>query len=77
MSKEDENGYLAGYRLYYRRVQVSGVDLPSGEPFVDVVFDRFTKRYLMTGLESYTQYEITLYAFSVYGDGPKVVLLGG
>ncbi|XP_057292100.1 uncharacterized protein LOC130614680 isoform X2 [Hydractinia symbiolongicarpus] len=76
MSKENENGYLAGYRLYYRRVQVSGVDLPSGEPFVDVILDRFTKRYLMTGLESYTQYEITLYAFSVYGDGPKVVLLG-
>jgi len=41
-----------------------------------VDLDKFTFSYLITGLESYTEYEIHLYAFSQYGDGPPVVLKG-
>ena len=74
--KDLENGYLLGYRLFYKRYQEAGLDL-IGEKFVDVILDRFTLSYKMTGLQSYTKYEIHIYGYSAYGDGPNLIVYGG
>ena len=75
--KDDENGHLLGYRLFYKKILQAGIELVGEQKFVDVVMDRYTFSYEMTGLESYTKYEIYLYGYSAYGDGPTVVLYGG
>ena len=74
--KDLENGYLLGYRLFYKRYQEAGLDLV-GEEFVDVILDRFTLQYKMTGLQSYAKYEIYIYGYSIAGDGPTLIIYGG
>ena len=71
-----ENGYLLGYRLFYKRYQEAGLELV-GEEFIDVILDRFTFQYKMTGLQSYTKYEIYIYGYSAAGDGPTLIVYGG
>lgn len=75
LRKEDENGELGGYKFFYFITRISGVDVGQQE-IIAVTLDRFTHSYRITGLQSYTEYEVHLYAFSSYGDGPVVVLSG-
>ena len=55
----------------------SGVDVAGNQPKKIIQVDKFTHNYIIKGLESYSEYEVHLYAFSQYGDGPPIVLKGG
>lgn len=74
--KEDENGDLTGYKIFYFITRVAGVDVGQ-QKITFVTLDKYTLQYRMRGLQSYTEYEIHLYAYSRYGDGPTVILSGG
>uniref|UniRef100_A0A7M5X9R1 Fibronectin type-III domain-containing protein n=1 Tax=Clytia hemisphaerica TaxID=252671 RepID=A0A7M5X9R1_9CNID len=73
---EYHNGDLVGYRFFYFMVRQAGVELAGRQTKILIDVDKFTMSYLIGGLESYTEYEIHLYAYSRYGDGPPIVLKG-
>ena len=71
------NGDMVGYRLFYFMTSQSGVDIAGKQQKTLIQVDKFTNSYVIEGLESYSEYEVHLYAFSQYGDGPPIVLKGG
>ena len=74
---EFHNGDLSGYKFFYFMTSQSGVDVAGNQIKHLVQVDKFTHSYIINGLESYSEYEVHLYAFSRYGDGPPIVLKGG
>ena len=71
------NGDLSGYRVFYLPKRQAGLDVAGEQEILLKSVDKFTFNILLQDLESYTEYEIHLYAFSRYGDGPPIVLKGG
>ena len=76
LPEEFHNGDLVGYRFFYFMASQGGVDVAGNQRKIIIQVDKFTLSYVIEGLESYSQYEVQLYAFSKYGDGPPIVLTG-
>eukprot|EP00795_Rhopilema_esculentum_P012024 gene12024-2609_t len=70
ISDDDANGILLGYKIRYTLIKVSGQD-SVGERITKVIdLDRFTFLYKITGLQSYTTYEVSVSGYTGGGEGP-------
>ena len=70
ISDDDANGILLGYKIKYTITEVSGQDYV-GERITKVIdLDKFTFVYTITGLQSYTTYEVSVSGYTGGGEGP-------
>ena len=58
----DQNGIILSYTITYKA-------LPGGSPQTKVVFNAATRQSILTGLNKYTNYSITVFAATAKGDG--------
>ena len=58
----DQNGIILSYTITYKA-------LPGGNPRTKVVFNAETRQSILTGLNKYTNYSITVFAATAKGDG--------
>ena len=64
------NGILLGYKLRYTVSRISD-ELYIGAPITkEIKLDKFTFRYKITGLQSYTTYDISVAGYTDAGNGP-------
>lgn len=68
---ESQNGVLSGYRVRYQLVGPSEVGSDDGEPTEEPTVPATDEQVLLQRLEKWTQYHITVTAFTVIGPGPE------
>eukprot|EP00795_Rhopilema_esculentum_P001278 gene1278-15663_t len=68
---EKTNGVFKGYKIQYRLASVGGRPLVQKGPIKVIETDKFTHDYEITGLQSYSTYEVTVSGSTNAGDGPK------
>ena len=68
---EKTNGVFKGYKIQYRLASVGGRPLVQKGPIKVIETDKFTHDYEITGLQSYSTYEIAVSGSTNAGDGPK------
>ncbi|XP_031715592.1 receptor-type tyrosine-protein phosphatase S isoform X4 [Anarrhichthys ocellatus] len=66
-----QNGVLAGYRVHYQVVGLSEGGSDDGEPLEEPTVPATEEQVLLQRLEKWTQYRITVSAFTVIGPGPE------
>ena len=65
------NGIFRGYKLRYAMLSSgSRVLVPKGKSAV-ITTDKFTFEYKISGLQSYSSYEITISGYTDAGEGPS------
>ena len=75
--KEQENGYLVGYKITYHLVRQGGKDAPRGVLPRTLTFDRFTFWHEVTELQAYAEYNIKVFGYAKEGDGPEAEAKAG
>nr|XP_029134655.1 receptor-type tyrosine-protein phosphatase S-like [Labrus bergylta] len=68
---KSQNGDLAGYRVRYQVVGLSDGSSDDGEPMEEPTVPANEEQMLLQRLEKWTQYSISVSAFTVVGPGPE------
>uniref|UniRef100_A0A7N8XBY3 protein-tyrosine-phosphatase n=1 Tax=Mastacembelus armatus TaxID=205130 RepID=A0A7N8XBY3_9TELE len=68
---KSQNGVLVGYRVRYHMVSPSEGGSDDGEPTEEPMVPATEEQVLVQRLEKWTQYSVTVSAFTVIGSGPE------
>ena len=64
------NGRLLGYKLKYTVTHVADQAVVGAPITKTIDLDKYTFIYKITGLQSYTRYEVSVAGYTAAGDGP-------
>ena len=67
---EAANGILLGYKLKYTITHVSDQPVVGAQITKELVLDKYTFYYKLTGLQSYTTYSVSVSGYTAGGEGP-------
>ena len=76
LPEDNRNGVLLGYKVRWRMVGVSGIaliDAAQGYSVKEV--DKYSTELVLTGLQSYSSYTVTVSAYTADGEGPQSIPL--
>ena len=70
--EDQANGRFVGYKIKYVLSKVSGKDaVKSNNNIKNIVVDKYTFRYKITGLQPYTDYSVSVCGYTMAGNGPS------
>ena len=72
IDEDQANGRFVGYKIKYVLSKVSGKDaVKSNNNIKNIVVDKYTFRFKITGLQPYTAYSVSVCGYTMAGNGPS------